>query len=94
MVHRSQINRQTLVAREWSRKCNSRPYYNATSITHEWRTRPWCIGDISTAKSVTPLPSVYSTVPTAAMKTQHFTAPAVQRPARPPDLLAAEAAVQ
>jgi len=26
MFHRSQINRQTLVAREWSRKCNSRPY--------------------------------------------------------------------
>ena len=27
MVHRSKINRQTLVAREWSRKYNSRPYY-------------------------------------------------------------------
>ena len=50
--------------------------------------------DTSTAKSVTPPPSVYTSVPPAAMKTQHFTAPAVQRPARPPDLLAAEAAVQ
>ena len=50
--------------------------------------------DISTAKSVTPLPSVYTSVPPAAMKTQHFTTPAVQRPARPPDLLAAEAAAQ
>ncbi|KAG0712265.1 hypothetical protein GWK47_018882 [Chionoecetes opilio] len=61
---------------------------NAKSITHEWRTRPWCsvIGqDISSAKSVAPLPSVYTSVPPAAMKTKHFTAPAVQRPARPPD---------
>ncbi|KAG0728564.1 hypothetical protein GWK47_032228 [Chionoecetes opilio] len=47
--------------------------------------------DISSAKSVAPLPSVYTSVPPAAMKTKHFTAPAVQRPARPPDLLAAEA---
>ncbi|KAG0717680.1 hypothetical protein GWK47_053918 [Chionoecetes opilio] len=50
--------------------------------------------DISSAKSVAPLPSVYTSVPPAAMKTKHFTAPAVQRPARPPDLLAAEAAVE
>ena len=33
-------------------------------------------------------------VPPAAMETQHVTALAVQRPARPPDLLAAEAAIQ
>ena len=26
MAHRSQINHETLVAREWSRNCNSRPY--------------------------------------------------------------------
>ena len=32
-------------------------------------------------------------MPPAAGKTQHFTAPAVKRPERPPDLLAAEAAV-
>ncbi|KAK3880702.1 hypothetical protein Pcinc_014857 [Petrolisthes cinctipes] len=50
--------------------------------------------DISTAKSVTPLLSLYTSVPPAAMKTQHFIAPVVQCPARPPDLLAAEAAIQ
>lgn len=50
--------------------------------------------DISTAKSVTPLPSVYTTVPPSALKTQNFTAPAIKRSARPPDLLAAEAAIQ
>ncbi len=50
--------------------------------------------DISSAKSVTPLPSVYTSVPPAAMKTKNFTAPAVQGPAKPPDFLAAEAAVR
>ena len=64
---------------------------NPTSITHEWRTRPWRIGawaiHLYRSKSVTPLLSKY-------MQTQHSTVPAVQRSAIPPDRLAADAAVQ
>ena len=45
--------------------------------------------DISMAKSVTPLPSVYKSVPPAATKTQHFPAPPVHcttscKTSRPP----------
>ncbi|KAI4799861.1 hypothetical protein KUCAC02_016400 [Chaenocephalus aceratus] len=41
----------------------------------------------SSTKSVTPLPSAYTIVPPAALKTKVFSAPAVQGPVRPPNLL-------
>ncbi|KAI9513583.1 hypothetical protein NQZ68_042112 [Dissostichus eleginoides] len=46
----------------------------------------------SSTKSVTPLPSAYTIVPPAALKTKVFSAPAVQGPVRPPNLLTAAAA--
>ena len=61
------------------------PKDSERSITSKYQILMWWLvltellfeQDISTAKSVTPLPSVYTSVPPAAMKTQHFTAPAV-----------------
>ncbi|XP_041473700.1 uncharacterized protein LOC121422610 [Lytechinus variegatus] len=50
--------------------------------------------NVSPNKSVVPLPSEYTSVPPVAIRKQHFTAPAVEGPAKPPHLLAAEAAVR
>ncbi|XP_072178978.1 uncharacterized protein [Diadema setosum] len=50
--------------------------------------------DVASAKSITPLPLEYTSVPPAATKTHHFTAPPIQGPAKPPDLMAVDAAVQ
>jgi len=48
----------------------------------------------SSTKSVTPLPPAYTVVPPAALKSKDFNAPIVQGPVRPPNLLAAAAAVE
>ncbi|XP_041462085.1 uncharacterized protein LOC121413358 [Lytechinus variegatus] len=50
--------------------------------------------NVSPNKSVVPLPSEYTSVTPVAIRKQHFTAPAVEGPAKPPHLLAAEAAVR
>ena len=51
------------------------------------------IGQGSFTKSVTLLPSAYTIFPPAAFKTKEFTAPAIQGPARPSNLILAVVAV-
>ena len=48
----------------------------------------------SSTKSVTPLPSAYTIVQPAAMKTKDFSAPAVQGPVKPSNLLVTKAATE
>ena len=48
----------------------------------------------SSTKAVALLPSTYTSVPPAGLETKKFTAPAVQGPVRPPNLLASAAAVE
>ena len=48
----------------------------------------------SSTKSVIPLPTTYTTVPQAAIKTKEFSAPPVQGPARPANFLTYAAATE
>jgi len=48
----------------------------------------------SSTKSVIPLPTTYTTVPPAAIKTKEFSAPPVQGPARPANFLTSAAATE